>query len=727
MKTSFVSYLEEKVKKKVLFLLFFSLLSLANSVELPYSNREVISESNKLSGFQQVIPQTGYEDNLNTQAWLWYDRENLYLRLEQVVDEKFVMGPKHADDYLGENDCDEINFKIIPAVDSYYAYLYSFKPQGYKYDLIMNLKGSNDNWKSHYDYTSSFHKDASGKIDKWIVEAKMPFQDLRFSNDDIKKWKVVFFNYRHSEHVAYAFPYYDRQNKKSSYRNAYDIELIEPIERCKNYDITTYYVKNYDLITKEASYDPDNIGIDISYNPMNNSNIKLSLNPDFSDVPLDDETDVYNSKYAPVMDENRRFFNEEMDVLGFDSYYFYTRNIVQPEYALKMTGEIEHLEYAFLSAKDKIVKGNSNDLFNILALKPKYDRLTLNTSLLSRQNDSYHNEIVMFSPSFEYIKNHYINVKYNLSNKSINNEFNQYQSTKGYEYGVNLSGYKNYLSYCLDYDELNKDFISDLGIVNRSNNTRKISSILSYYIPNPFPSYITSILLTNSNTYSAFIEEYYGRKLDFANINLDCTFGLKGNSSFMFTYKKERENAPEYTQMNKLFDSYKFSLIYDNFNIKEFSYSCGISYGEELLLNFLTVNEYTQYDLYIKGCLNQYISYKAKLTHKRIKAMLENAFADDNYSFGNIGLDFYLSKKLSIASGVNFNNYETIDNFKFSEEGYIIYYEDKDFHVGGYLNLTYAVNEDLNLYLGYKNIQDRFDEKYSEKVKNAYLKVSYAF
>ena len=94
----------------------------------------------------------------------------------------------------------------------------------------------------------------------------------------------------------------------------------------------------YNSLNGDFLFDENDLGFDLSFRPNYATNVKFSFNPDYSDVPLDDESDIYNLKYTPTLLENRYFFIEDFNAFGIDNTMFYSRNILQPQYALKITG-----------------------------------------------------------------------------------------------------------------------------------------------------------------------------------------------------------------------------------------------------------------------------------------------------------------------------------------------------------------------------------------------------
>ena len=152
-----------------------------------------------------------------------------------------------------------------------------------------------------------------------------------------------------------------------------------------------------------------------------------------SDIPMDTEQDIYNMRFAPTYQENRYFFIEDLDVFGVGGNndsgekVFYSRHIMQPRYAFKITGNAKHYSYGFLSALDKKVTTNAevtnpDDLCNMIAYKQKGENLNTQFTLLNRMNNDYHNEVLHISPDWEFKPDCNLYLGYKTASDEIDNK-----------------------------------------------------------------------------------------------------------------------------------------------------------------------------------------------------------------------------------------------------------------------------------------------------------------
>jgi hypothetical protein len=319
-------------KTVILFMIFTGVI--LNAITIPYSQTELKTESNHISDFVRISPDDSLSIPLQTDVWFWRDKENLFVLWEAEINENFEKGRFATTDEWVE--CDFLRIQIITDINNYYAYMFCSFPLGNKYDGIRN---SNLNFE--YDWNSNYEYENIISDDLWKSTMSIPLKDLRFYGKPPYKWKIILTRYFEKANDFYSFPYGKIDMGKDYFRTAYDITINEELSQNKNYRITPYFIKKYDLMEETGSFDPENIGLDFSYNPTSATKVKLSINPDFSDVPLDTEEDNFNVLYAPSFEENRYFFIEDLDVFGVSSNLFYTRHIMQPQYAVKLTGNSE--------------------------------------------------------------------------------------------------------------------------------------------------------------------------------------------------------------------------------------------------------------------------------------------------------------------------------------------------------------------------------------------------
>ncbi len=78
-----------------------------------------------------------------------------------------------------------------------------------------------------------------------------------------------------------------------------------------------------------------------------------TINPDFSDVESDQPQFTVNQRYPVYFPELRPFFLENANYFATPILLVYTRNIVHPEYGIRLTGKIGRTNLGFFAIDDR--------------------------------------------------------------------------------------------------------------------------------------------------------------------------------------------------------------------------------------------------------------------------------------------------------------------------------------------------------------------------------------
>ncbi len=684
------------MKKKIVTLILIFTAVILTAITIPYSQTELKTESNHLSEFVRISPDDGQSIPLRTDVWLWHDKENLFVRCEAEIDKSFAQGKlANKDEWV---DCDFIRIQVITDIKNYYAYMFCVFPLGNHYDGIrqsdMNMDTS---WNSNYKRENII----SEKL--WKSMMKIPLKDLRFYGDPPYNWKIILTRYLKESDEYFSVPFGTNKMGKDYFRTAYDVTINEELSKNKNYRITPYFIKKYDLIEKTDSFDPENIGLDFSYNPTSSTKAKISLNPDFSDIPLDEVEDNFNIRYPPHFEENRYFFIEDLDVFGVESNLFYSRHIMQPRYAVKLTGNTENFSYGFLSAMDKKVSDdnnilNDNDLYNLLAFKPKWEDLSIQMTLLNRMNKDYHNEVLMINPRWEFVKNHSIwsEIDFTLKNDP------EIKYEKGYSVHLGYNGKKSDLNWSLNGARMSKNYNADMGRVFETDFTSLNANFWQNSDPNGkiIKKFGSSIWL-----HKAFENENKELLEQNGGLNFWMNSPHKINFSLNGSIGQENYNGSVYTWNN-------FYASIKTWKISWFGAWLTYITGNSLVYDLSEIFRRDKFHITFFGDVSNHISYNIsgqKLKHFDFPI---DCGKDDEYWIGNADLIINFSNRLSLTNGLRYNNYEM---------------ENYSANLGFFSNLRFEFKDNCNFYLGYKTAQDEIDQEFITDYEQAYMKVSYTF
>jgi Domain of unknown function (DUF5916) len=684
------------MKKKIALLILIFIGIILNAIIIPYSQTKLKTETNHLFEFVRISPDDSLAIPLQTDVWLWYDKDNLYVHWEAEVDENFEKGKLANTDVWIE--CDKMRIQIITDVKNYNTYYFYAVPFGNKSDGIrksdMNL---DSDWNSQYEYENF----VSDKL--WISTMKIPFKDLRFYGNPPFNWKIILTRYFEKSDEYYSIPYGKIEMGKDYFRSAYDISINEELSKNKNYRVAPYFIKKYDLMEKTDSFDPEHIGLDFSYNPTSSTKVKISLNPDFSDIPMDSAEDNFNIRYAPYYQENRYFFIEDLDVFGVSNNLFYSRHIMQPQYAVKLTGNSENFSYGFLSAFDKEVSEdgeilNSDDIYNMLAFKPKWKDLSIQMTLLNRMNKDYHNEVLVVNPNWEFMKNQSVWGQLDFTLKDGYGSDNE----EGYAMYFGYSGKRGDVDWDVSGSRMSRDYIADMGRVYQTDYTSAYANICLEREPNGkiIKKYGSNLWVNRS----VMNEDYV---LDCQNAGGSFWVNSPKKYNFSINMNIGEENYEDTT--------YSWDNIYlniGNWSLSWLSAHLNYSTGRTLVYNLSKISGRDCISFSLNGDLGNNVSYSTSAQRHRYFDFPAECEMDDEYWIGNADFTINFSNKLSITNGLRYNNYED---------------ESLTTYLGVFSNLRFEFKDDCNLYLGYKTAQEEIEQEFNTDFKQAYMKVVYTF
>lgn len=694
-------------------LLLFLCCTVLFAIDVPFSGSPIQNADNMFTGFQRIDPEDYAADSLNTKAWFWHDEDYLYAIMQSDTGKNFSKGYPGSRDSSGETDYMRIQLITIP--DAYYAYMYLLQPSGTLSDGVRDQYMNVDySWNSNYSYKVEI------KDSLWTAEVKIPLRELRFSSTPPYKWKVILTRYHHYNNEFYSCPPVTIDKKKEYFGLGADITLHHKIKRSSDLKIMPYYVKSYDLINKTGSFDPDNVGMDISFNPGAKIKAKISLNPDFSNVPMDSATDYYNSKYPPYLNEERYFFTEDIDVFGVSSDTFYSRNIVQPQIAFKLTGNANTLSYGILGAKDKEIKSgdyliNADDYFQILALNKSTKNYNFQNNIISRMNTGYafhsYNTMLKLDLPHDFYSRAYYSFTYR--------EKEDFAIMRGHLGSASFSYNPKRWDASIYGSYVSPEIISDTG----------------YYVEPDFIKAGWDFSYSSDNT-DKYIRNWsvgtWGQSFLFnystdpisemsqtinANISFKPGYGFSGNSS----YSESRD------AYDRLHQNYQMGMT-ANANLYKKHYFYGqLSKGNQLFFSLNESKDYISGYFYVQSRITDKASGSISMNlrwndHPKMNTIVSATdtsyvYIDNVYQIINLGASYRPDNKTSVKMGLGLSTYESTVNYG---------------NLSFYTNIAHEFRPNWFVYLGYKTrqIQDEktsIDEPLGHYIRNmasAYLKLA---
>lgn len=688
--------------------------ALGQALVVPFSMEPLRSPENRIGDMRRIAPADSQSLELKTDCWVRHDGKNIYFEWEMEIDELFEPGAYATRDDNQASDFVRVQIKTMANEDL--AYYFTLYPRGTCFDAVRKENLQVDKaWNSHF-WGRSEYSDTH-----WSCLMVIPFRDLRFEGQPPYRWTYSIARQVQGTLSSYSDPYtpVSGRTPRQYYDSLAPLEIREVIEKPRNYDVIPYFYRSYDMLTRQTSFDPNNLGLNLIYRPNTNSSLKLSFNPDFTEVPVDEERDLHNSKYPPQLPENRIFFTEDINAFGVTDGQFYSRNIMQPQYAVKFTSVGRGWNLGFMSAKDRRVTSNGmvtnrDDEYNILAFRPYLGRLKLQTALLARTNieDEDYNLLMFGAPGWTISPAWQINARL----AGTWDKHAGIDARKGYLAALGSDQQIGDLFNSISIGSISEDYCPGMG----SNASRYLVDLHYGSLVNSFykefdRSFFRSLrAYLNGNLYTE-------RDSGLRQMSSDLMGGMTLDTEIKANVDINLSTGSERMVNGKLLDWSGYSGNLSVYRWRACNFYFGGSVNNSVVFGLTDPRRsYPSYDVFagINGFLGPVISYIFRANHTRWDALPDaSAFVygyrdDDSYEFVNLDMELTFSNDLKLVSGLRYNNYETPTQKE---------------HLGWFCTMHWALNPDTKLYVGYKSSQNDFNAGLQKTAENAWLKISRAF
>lgn len=330
--------------------------------------------------------QTGPGDNTPpsrpTEVYVMYDEKHFYVAFK-CFDEKDKIRATMAnrDGVFGE---DNVRLWLDTYNDQRRAYVLGFNPFGIQQDGIYT-EGQGA------DFSVDIVMESKGVIEEWgwSVEVKVPFKSLRYSagkgkmwgfnvarnidrfNDEFDQWvpddrNVSGFLIKHGKITGL-----DGIKWERTLEVAPSVTLSETGKRKRTVPISVVRQNGYDpLFNPNGIIDPGrfvndpakfDLGVNLKYTLTPNITLDAAINPDFAEIEADAPVVTANQRFPIFFQEKRPFFLEGKEIFESPLQPFYSRTIVDPDIAAKLTGKVGKTSFGFLAASDNAPGNYSED------------------------------------------------------------------------------------------------------------------------------------------------------------------------------------------------------------------------------------------------------------------------------------------------------------------------------------------------------------------------------
>ncbi len=469
----------------LLFLLCLQLILVAQNVSYLNApikadgilNEAAWSELNLFKDFQNFFPINEGAATLDTDVRIFQDGK--YLNIAFVYHDSTAqvrVNSLKRDDYSdGFHLSDCVGVVIDPYNNQNRGYFFGLNGKGSQLDaLIANFDEANFSWDALWESGQA----VVGK-DK-VYEFKIPLSAFSY-DENIAHWSFQFYTRDAKTRMYTVWNKFERGFLQFDTRflQALPMDNLSSSKTAKTMiipSVTANYQKELDRQAEEARVQ---LSLDGQYKISDGLRVDLTLNPDFSQVEVDQQ--VTNlTRFNIVFPERRNFFIENSDMfttlsLADDINPFYSRFIGASQdilLGLKLSGNLApDTRIGLLNVQSKKGEEDKSQNYTVAVVKQQWNKIFNTTAYLVNRQATEN-----FSLEEDYNRVAGIKTNYLSGNRkwsgfaSYSHSFNDLLKGQGQAFSINNKYNTRTLSFTTSVNTVGKNYLTDIGFVPRISN-----------------------------------------------------------------------------------------------------------------------------------------------------------------------------------------------------------------------------------------------------------------
>jgi hypothetical protein len=342
----------------------------------------VWSRAARLTGFShfQPIDQVAAEDS--TEIRVWYGPTAIYFGVRA----REPHGEVHAT--LADRDRifadDYVQFLLGTFNDGRQAFLFAVNPLGVQADGVLvergvtaqgGYTGGTGSAREAADLSPDYVFESKGRLVEggYEIEVGIPFKSLRYQSKERQTWRLHVL--RTIQHAGYEDSWVPAARASASFLGQAGLLTgLSGLQRGLALDLTPEVTGRYDGVrTNQGRWKYSRAGPELGgtarWGISNDLSLNLTANPDFSQVESDVTQIQFDPRDAIYFPEKRPFFLDGLELFQTPNTLVYTRRIVQPTGAVKLSGKAFGADVGLISALDDraaSASGTDHPFVNVL-------------------------------------------------------------------------------------------------------------------------------------------------------------------------------------------------------------------------------------------------------------------------------------------------------------------------------------------------------------------------
>lgn len=325
---------------------------------------DIAPQMTRITHFIQREPHDGEPVTQPTEAYLGYDDKNLYVVFVCHDDPSKVRAHLTRRKAFAGYD-DDVAVMLDTFHDRRRAYEFQVNPIGIQWDAIWT-EASYADTGGNFDTSFETLWYSKGKLtaEGYVVWVAIPFRSLRFPAVHDQTWGLVLLRdiTRDNEQAFWPRVSINQEGRLGQAATAKGMGGVSP---GRNIQLIPYGLMNsfhsvddrIDPTATNAHFQNRTLGgtfgVDAKVILGDSLVLDATANPDFSQVESDEPQVTVNQRYRVYFPEKRPFFIENGDYFRTPIDLFFTRNIVNPDAGVRLTGKTGPYSLGIMSADDR--------------------------------------------------------------------------------------------------------------------------------------------------------------------------------------------------------------------------------------------------------------------------------------------------------------------------------------------------------------------------------------
>ncbi|MBA3259358.1 MAG: carbohydrate binding family 9 domain-containing protein [Gemmatimonadales bacterium] len=334
-----------------------------------------------LTGFSQFSPADGVPAVDSTEVLIWYSPTAIHFGIRAHEPHGAVHATLADRDRIGADD--HIQILLSTFNDGRQATVFAVNPLGVQSDGALvetgSVRGNGFNnavvRREAADLSPDYVFDSKGRLTDYgyEIEVRIPFQSLRYQSAAEQSWGINVT--RRVQHSGYEDSWTPARRASASFlAQSGRLVGLTDLRRGLVLDFTpsltsrTTGERNGTGAWEYSGGGPE-VGGTVRWGISNNLSLNGTANPAFSQVESDTGQLIFDPRDEQFLQEKRPFFLDGIEQFTTPNNLVYTRRVVQPSAAVKLTGKTLGTDLALLSAVDDrevSLGGDERPIYNIL-------------------------------------------------------------------------------------------------------------------------------------------------------------------------------------------------------------------------------------------------------------------------------------------------------------------------------------------------------------------------